>query len=52
MYIHFLTITMYIQGMDIPDIARVIVYGLPDTIAQYYQVSTDCICVENAYPFV
>ena len=26
------------QGMDIPDIEIVVVYGVPDTVSQFYQV--------------
>lgn len=31
-----------IQGLDIPDIQLVIVYGIPDTVAQFSQVYTSC----------
>ena len=28
----------FLQGMDIPDIELVVVLGMPDTIAEFYQV--------------
>ena len=31
--------------MDIPDIELVVVYGLPDSVSQLYQVSDRLMCI-------
>ena len=42
----YIQIHKHIQGMDVRDIARVVVYGVPDSMSQYYQVETIMLCNE------
>ena len=34
--------------MDVHDVIRVVVYGLPASISQYYQVETQILCKDMA----
>ena len=38
---------MFVQGMDISDIEMVVVYGVPDTVSQFYQVKYSCLHVHS-----
>ena len=34
----YIILILYMQGIDIPDISLVVVYGLPKNLSQFYQV--------------
>ena len=43
----FYRVLNYFQGIDIPDISVVVIYRVPNTISQFYQVQSKLIAIQS-----